>query len=129
MYLHHSAHSVLNRRGDDGWMALVTFEVRHARSPPRLADRTSAPETFKLPIHAARLKVREILEQLPQAGYIAVVEMANSFPTPDRIHEAAPAGCRLTTQPKNGATPYHRRSAGAKPEFRGDPMATSSEFR
>jgi len=32
------------------------------------------PETFTLPVDAARLKAREILDQFPQAGYMAVVE-------------------------------------------------------
>jgi hypothetical protein len=45
--------------------------------PRDLADRMSGaqqPEVFTLPIDAARLKVREILGQFPQAGYTAVVE-------------------------------------------------------
>jgi hypothetical protein len=45
--------------------------------PRNLADRMSGTqqlETFRLPIDAARLKAREILDQLPQAGYMAVVE-------------------------------------------------------
>jgi hypothetical protein len=48
--------------------------------PRDLADRMSGPETFKLPIHAARLKAREILDQLPQAGYMAVVENWRQLP-------------------------------------------------
>lgn len=52
--------------------------------PRNLADRlmtgTPRPETFKLPIHAARLKAREILDQLPQAGYMAVVENWRQLP-------------------------------------------------
>ena len=51
--------------------------------PRDLADRrtgTPRPETFKLPIHAARLKAREILDQLPQAGYMAVVENWRQLP-------------------------------------------------
>lgn len=45
--------------------------------PRDLADRMSGlqePETFTLPIDAARLKAREILSQSPQAGYVPVVE-------------------------------------------------------
>ena len=48
--------------------------------PRDLADQMSGPETFKLPIHAARLKAREILDQLPQAGYMAVVENWRQLP-------------------------------------------------
>jgi hypothetical protein len=44
--------------------------------PGDLASRMSgiAPETFTLPIDAARRKAREILDQFPQGGYLAVVE-------------------------------------------------------
>jgi hypothetical protein len=45
--------------------------------PRDLADRMSStqqPAKFTLPIEAARLKAREILNQCPQAGYAAVVE-------------------------------------------------------
>ena len=45
--------------------------------PRDLANRMSGaqhPEVFTLPIEAARLKAREILNQFPQAGYTAVVE-------------------------------------------------------
>jgi hypothetical protein len=51
--------------------------------PRDLADRMSGPqqpETFRLPIKLARLKVREILDQLPQAGYMAVVENWRQLP-------------------------------------------------
>jgi hypothetical protein len=51
-------------------------DVMPAR-PRDLADRMSGipePETFTLPIDAARLKAREILNQSPQAGYVSVVE-------------------------------------------------------
>jgi hypothetical protein len=44
---------------------------------PDLADRMSGiqqPEIFTLPIDAARLKAREILNRLPQGGYVQVVE-------------------------------------------------------
>jgi hypothetical protein len=45
--------------------------------PRDLADRVSGPrqpEIYILPIDAARLKAREILDQSPQAGYMTVVE-------------------------------------------------------
>lgn len=51
--------------------------------PRDLADRmpsTHQPETFKLPIHAARLKAREILDQVPEGGYMAVVENWRQLP-------------------------------------------------
>jgi uncharacterized alpha-E superfamily protein len=41
---------------------------------------TQQQETFKLPIHAARLKAREIRDQLPPAGYMAVVENWRQLP-------------------------------------------------
>ena len=31
-------------------------------------------ETFRLPVEAARVKAREILDQLPQDGYMTIVE-------------------------------------------------------
>jgi hypothetical protein len=51
--------------------------------PRDLADRISGlrqPEIFTLPIDAARLKAREILDQFPQAGYTAVVENWRQLP-------------------------------------------------
>ena len=51
--------------------------------PRDLADRMAGmqqPEIFTLPIDAARLKAREILDQFPQAGYIAVVENWRQLP-------------------------------------------------
>ena len=51
--------------------------------PRDLADRMSGmqqPETFTLPIEAARLKAREILDQFPQAGHMAVVENWRQLP-------------------------------------------------
>jgi hypothetical protein len=44
--------------------------------PQDLADRLSGlqPETFTLPIDAARRKAREILDRFPQRGYTPVVE-------------------------------------------------------
>ena len=51
--------------------------------PRDLADRmsgTQEPRIFKLPIDAARYKVREIIDQGPQAGYITIVENWRSLP-------------------------------------------------
>ena len=50
---------------------------------PDLAERMSGiqpPEIFTLPIDAARLKAREILDQFPQAGYATVVENWRQLP-------------------------------------------------
>jgi hypothetical protein len=46
----------------------------------RERDRKSSRETFRLPIVAARLKAREILNQLPQGGYMTVVEQWRQLP-------------------------------------------------
>lgn len=51
--------------------------------PRDLSDRISGiqqPEKFTLPIDAARLKAREIIDQFPQAGYMAVVENWRQLP-------------------------------------------------
>jgi hypothetical protein len=51
--------------------------------PRDLADRMAGlpqPVIFTLPINAARLKAREILDQFPQAGYTAVVENWRQLP-------------------------------------------------
>jgi hypothetical protein len=46
----------------------------------RPRDLAEQPETFRLPIDAARLRAREILDQLPQTGYMAVVENWRQLP-------------------------------------------------
>jgi len=51
--------------------------------PQYLADRMSAapqPKTFTLPVDAARLKAREILNEFPRAGYTPVVENWRQLP-------------------------------------------------
>lgn len=51
--------------------------------PRDLADRMSGqqpPTIFTLPIEAARLKARDILDQFPQAGYAIVVENWRQLP-------------------------------------------------
>jgi hypothetical protein len=50
-----------------------------ANRPSDLAERIfnrreSTRETFRLPVEAARVKAREILDQLPQGGYTTIVE-------------------------------------------------------
>jgi hypothetical protein len=45
--------------------------------PRDLADRISGVaqrEIFTLPVDAARLKAREIIDQSPQSGYLPIVE-------------------------------------------------------
>ena len=50
-----------------------------ANRPSDLAERISnrreaTRETFRLPVEAARVKAREILDQSPQDGYMTIVE-------------------------------------------------------
>ena len=81
------AHSLISRAGihDRGLckgprgLGGSTMLVR----PRELADRMSGiqpPEIFTLPIDAARLKARQILNQFPQVGYTAVVENWRQLP-------------------------------------------------
>ena len=60
-----------------------------AYRPRDLADRVSklrepdegfARETFTLPVEAARLKAREILNLFPQGGYMTIVEQWRQLP-------------------------------------------------
>ena len=60
-----------------------------AYRPSDLADRMSnrrepydglSRETFTLPIEAARAKARQILDQLPQGGYMTIVEQWRQLP-------------------------------------------------
>jgi hypothetical protein len=37
-------------------------------------------ETFRLPVETARLKAREILNQFPQSGYMAIVDQWRELP-------------------------------------------------
>lgn len=53
--------------------------------PRQLADRMSAmPQSqsnvFTLPIEAARIKAREIIDQFPQGGYASVIERWRQLP-------------------------------------------------
>ena len=43
-------------------------------------DSSSLHETFTLPIEAARLKAREIIDQFPQGGYMTTVEHWRQLP-------------------------------------------------
>ena len=51
----------------------------------RMSDRSFADdrfsqETFRLPVDAARVKAREILNQFPQGGYSTIVEQWRQLP-------------------------------------------------
>ena len=51
--------------------------------PRDLADRIAAvhqPETIRLPIDAARYKAREIINQMPQSGFLSIVENWRQLP-------------------------------------------------
>ncbi len=50
--------------------------------PQDLADRMPATKRkiFRLPIDAARIKAREIIDQFPQGGYATVVERWRQLP-------------------------------------------------
>lgn len=67
-----------------GGIAQISWRFDVLIRSPDLADQMSSiqqPEIFMLPIDAARLKAREILNRLPQGGYVQVVE--NWRPLPD----------------------------------------------
>jgi len=56
-----------------------------AHRPSELAERISnrresIRETFRLPVEAARVKAREILDQFPQGGYTTIVEQWRQLP-------------------------------------------------
>jgi hypothetical protein len=53
------------------------LELRDLR---KLSDDESSRETFTLPLHAARLKARQILNEYPQSGYTTVVECWRQLP-------------------------------------------------
>jgi hypothetical protein len=53
------------------------LELRDLR---KLSDDESLRETFTLPLHAARLKARQILNAYPRSGYTAVVESWRQLP-------------------------------------------------
>ena len=51
--------------------------------PRDLAERLAGvhqPETIRLPIDAARYKAREIINQLPQSGFLFIVENWRQLP-------------------------------------------------
>ena len=50
--------------------------MTHRREP----DYRLSGETFTLPIEIARVKAREILDELPQGGYMTIVERWRQLP-------------------------------------------------
>ena len=46
----------------------------------RMSDRSFADEGFRLPVDAARIKAREILNQFPQGDYSTIVEQWRQLP-------------------------------------------------
>jgi hypothetical protein len=50
--------------------------------PRDLADRMSdgQPETFTLPLEAARSKARQIIDQAPQSGFTPIIEKWRQLP-------------------------------------------------
>jgi hypothetical protein len=52
-------------------------ELRHLR---KLKDDGFLRETFTLPLHVARLKARQILDEYPAGGYMTVVENWRQLP-------------------------------------------------
>jgi hypothetical protein len=53
---------------------------RGLRDLRQLGDDGSLRETFMLPLNAARLKARQILDEYPAGGYMAVVENWRQLP-------------------------------------------------
>jgi hypothetical protein len=52
----------------------VADRLLKLRNLHTLAEDESLRQTFTLPLHAARLKARQILNEHPQSGYVTVVE-------------------------------------------------------
>jgi hypothetical protein len=51
-----------------------------SRDPSQLTDDGPVRVTFTLPLNAARLKARQILDQSPPIGYVNVVEHWRQLP-------------------------------------------------
>lgn len=58
----------------------VADRVLELRDLRKLSDDESLRETFTLPLHAARLKARQILNAYPRSGYTTVVESWRQLP-------------------------------------------------
>src|ERR1700692_4383340 len=53
---------------------------RNLRDPHKLKDDGLLREIFTLPLHAARFKARQILDEFPASGYITIVENWRQLP-------------------------------------------------
>jgi hypothetical protein len=53
---------------------------RDLRDLSKLKDDGFLRETFTLPLHVARLKARQILDEFPAGGYMTVVENWRQLP-------------------------------------------------
>ena len=53
---------------------------RDLRDLSRLKDDGFLRETFTLPLHVARLKARQILDEYPAGGYVTIVEEWRQLP-------------------------------------------------
>ena len=53
---------------------------RDLRDLSRLKDDGFLRETFTLPLHVARLKARQILDEYPAGGYMTIVENWRQLP-------------------------------------------------
>ncbi len=53
---------------------------RDLRDLSKLKDNGFLRETFTLPLHVARLKARQILDEYPAGGYMTVVENWRQLP-------------------------------------------------
>lgn len=61
-------------------MANRPSDLAKRMSKAREASEGLMRETFRLPVEAARVKAREILNQFPQGGYMSVVEQWRQLP-------------------------------------------------
>jgi hypothetical protein len=66
--------------------------VRSRDLAVRISD--EQPETFRLPVDAARRKAREVIDQIPQNGLTSIVE--NWRPLPDGQVEFVVRQVRVT---------------------------------
>ena len=61
-------------------MAYRPSDLAERMSKGREPDDGFSRETFRLPVGAARVKAREILDQLPQDSHITIVEHWQQLP-------------------------------------------------
>ncbi len=61
-------------------MTIRPSDLARRISDRREPDDEFLRETFRLPVDAARIKAREILDQFPQGGYMTIVEQWRQLP-------------------------------------------------